>query len=919
MDGQVTGKGFSSYQVNEALLARVVEAIKKGEADARRYSQLRSFELYYDGFRERLVFGRIMIVPAKLADSPEDFPSALLYGAMVKEITPEEQADLYSFKLGESEYDEYDPKQMKTIKEKLFTDAAGVLRSVIIFIPTWANVRDFVIFKMTRDWDLLARMVRQQVFAAYFDPRFSSAFDQLCADTEKLNVSDITPKLDYPGMAEGLAQSFPDLELAAEDNQPEPSRPNLQPGDGLTKHASTKKPIMLLAADNVEDISERFLEPEEKAVIDNLSAELKDRVEGEQKTPSEVADKQAADKTAAEQSKTAKYEQKIWHEGGIVRYELYKVNFLGGKKKVTYGFAPDEQDAQKKINKKLEELGVRLEGEPLSVYAAESAEPACKRCGTVTKKGAYCGGVYCAKEHKGLGEVPQEKEAKIVDGKRVDDTGAETGLRAHPDYNESTSHCNEANELAKQGAKVAAEKPAEKSASLAIEGATLTINNGNFYAKAASGHVEKLRINGKQIKWVRPLQFTAAFRSAAETFIRNPRNHKKADVPLTFDDIWNDITEPMGPAPSIELKGAPKTDGSENKSEPNNDANRHEEKDERPSSEEREANAGKSKLEKMEARRSEDGKTAKVAAASATQKDMVIGWCEVCNKGVLKSNGSEVAPNFFLHATCQVNAKKAAFDMFIPSQVAREFYPEVLQEIVDFPGGEVGDKDGHDPAIGLPGESPTGVPQSADGIPGNGDAYISTKPAQAMGIGNDGHPQILEGAPLRLENDIRGYQFDQEYYAQQQNLNPRAFVAAYVVERINKKASTEEFQAQFADFLKRAMGEIAAAFIALFKITSRPPMNKVPGTGEVQLDQVEVSGQPLPPGTTNVGSRVRYLMSKLTDSQIQEAINGAWAQSAVWNGDESGGYTYEVFIRPDSIDKTTTVLRYEFVVGTKGL
>jgi hypothetical protein len=1106
MNGQVTGKSFSSYQVNEGLVANVVEAIKRGEADARRYASLKSFEVYYDGYRERLVLGRIMIVPAKLADSPEDFPSALLYGAMVKEITPEEQADLYAFKLGESEYDEYDAKQMKAIKERLFTDADGVLRSIIVFIPTWANVRDFVIFKMTRDWELLARMVRHQIFAAYFDPRFSSAFDYLASDTDNLHVSDITPKIDFPGLAEGLAQNFPDLELCAEDKEKEPAFPNLQPGDGLSKRASARKPIILLASDTLEAVEESFLEPGERAVIDNLSAELKGKIDGEQEEPLEVGGKPESVKTAGPKpedfnkrvfnpdvrgnatevyrcsdcgakfpntatleshagvcpgpkeasAKTAKYEQKIWSEGDIYRYQLTQSGLLGGKKVVTYGFAPDERQAQAAIDKKLDELGVRLHGEePLSVYAS------------------------------------------------TDDSGAETGLRRQPDYGERDSHTVEANELASKGAsaKAAAGMPSaicpecgndvrgykgendseakrdlrfcshdvdgkecsgtnkpfsvhkstrtgalssqqktryrmlrdrydrqgqaaltddelremahlavqyhdSRTASLSIEGATLTINNGGFYAKAASGHVERLRINGKTIKWVRPLQFPNAFRQASETFIRNPRNNAKvADVPQTFEDIWSEIAEEMGPAPSVSLKDVPKTDGSHDSVEKSS-VGEGKSETKRPA-EVAEKSKGESRLEKMHERRGEDengkpnkieeskptieaesdkaeekkpwekegaseehlvtmkhlgdknehsdvpsskgaagafncpqcngyfiksknqaGKIAKVATtgllglSASTARQASIGKCAACSKGVLASNGSEVAPDHFLHLACQEKSEKAkvaAFNMFIPSQVAKEFYPEVLQETVDFPGGEVGDKDGHDPAIGLPGESPTGVYQAADGIPGNGDAYIPTGPSQAMGIGNDGQQQILEGAPLRQDNDIRGYSFDQEYYAQQSNLNPKAFVAAYAVEKINKKASPEEFQAQFADFLKRAMGEIAAAFIAGFKVTSRPPMNKVPGTGEVQLDQVEQSSQPLPYGATNVGSRVRYLLGKLTDSQIQDAINGAWSEASVWNGDKNGGYNFEIFVRPDSIDKTTTVLRYQFVVGTKGL
>ena len=60
-------------------------------------------------------------------------------------------------------------------------------------------------------------------------------------------------------------------------------------------------------------------------------------------------------------------------------------------------------------------------------------------------------------------------------------------------------------------------------------------------------------------------------------------------------------------------------------------------------------------------------------------------------------------------------------------------------------------------------------------------------------------------------------------------------------------------------------------------------------------------------------------MNMLTDSDIQECINAGWAQAAVWNSDSKDGYTYEIFVRPETIDKQTLVLKYSWVSGTKGL
>jgi hypothetical protein len=56
----------------------------------------------------------------------------------------------------------------------------------------------------------------------------------------------------------------------------------------------------------------------------------------------------------------------------------------------------------------------------------------------------------------------------------------------------------------------------------------------------------------------------------------------------------------------------------------------------------------------------------------------------------------------------------------------------------------------------------------------------------------------------------------------------------------------------------------------------------------------------------------------MNDSDIQDAINDAWAQAAVWHsGSGSGNFTYEVFVRAESIDTDAMILKYKFVTGTK--
>jgi hypothetical protein len=133
----------------------------------------------------------------------------------------------------------------------------------------------------------------------------------------------------------------------------------------------------------------------------------------------------------------------------------------------------------------------------------------------------------------------------------------------------------------------------------------------------------------------------------------------------------------------------------------------------------------------------------------------------------------------------------------------------------------------------------------------------------------------------------------------------------------NKKAAKEEFKAQLADFLKKVCGELAATFISAFKVTNKQPMDGVPGIGKLQLIEIEQQNFP---GVSSIdtGSRIKFLLEKLTDSEIQSAINGAWAKADVYNDTEEG-YVFEVFVRPEEIDRDSMELAYSFISGTKGL
>ena len=103
----------------------------------------------------------------------------------------------------------------------------------------------------------------------------------------------------------------------------------------------------------------------------------------------------------------------------------------------------------------------------------------------------------------------------------------------------------------------ASAQPTEILVAKNAHGETIVRVGSSLVAKAASGYSETIRVNGARVRWVQPTQFTNAFKRAADLYVRNPRNHatKLADVPQTLESIWNEVTDDLGPAPQVELKG----------------------------------------------------------------------------------------------------------------------------------------------------------------------------------------------------------------------------------------------------------------------------------------------------------------------------------------------------------------------------
>lgn len=254
----VAGKSFQMFTVSEALLAKVTEAVRAGEKEARSSGSIQSFEVFCRGLRMNISLGRVMVVPPAVCGDRKDFPTALLYGRLVRVFGTggEEVADLIEKRIGDNEFDEYSQADFDTIRKELFEDKrTGKEACLVIFAPNWMNCREYVGFHFSDDESQLKNDLRHLVFSAYYNPAVSSAFDALMTNvnTTKVDVTDITPKLTYPFLSENPLKQFPQLE----------------------KQAGWKRATVLLNSKTADEVEKQSLDPQELDVFEALDEALK--------------------------------------------------------------------------------------------------------------------------------------------------------------------------------------------------------------------------------------------------------------------------------------------------------------------------------------------------------------------------------------------------------------------------------------------------------------------------------------------------------------------------------------------------------------------------------------------------------------------------------------------------------------------
>jgi hypothetical protein len=347
-----------------------------------------------------------------------------------------------------------------------------------------------------------------------------------------------------------------------------------------------------------------------------------------------------------------------------------------------------------------------------------------------------------------------------------------------------------------------------------------------------------------------------------------------------------------------------------------------------------------------------------------------------------KAPEAAIGGGIMASAKAKIGKKMKSFDFFFPRQVLREFYPKIRLGAFNFSPAHVQGQVAREFTDEIPGNTVDKVNPNIGGYEDNhpmlnpeisGDmhtiaaledlfdnltklSYVSTSPAGAAGLGRDFKPQTLEGQAFRSPDDARGGMFGEEFY-QNYGMGPDGDALSHLAammdedkhetcgkcgqcihcgtchcpepqrtgkfgenkEAHRKLAGMGNAKEQFGTFLKMVMMEIATTLLSAWKVTNRPPLNKIPGTGEVQLDQIEqqqyqgISSLSL----TVTKSQVKYLVEKLNDGDLQEVLNDSWAQAAAWCGSPNGGGVREVFVRAETLDSESLRLVYKFVTGTR--
>jgi hypothetical protein len=257
---------------------------------------------------------------------------------------------------------------------------------------------------------------------------------------------------------------------------------------------------------------------------------------------------------------------------------------------------------------------------------------------------------------------------------------------------------------------------------------------------------------------------------------------------------------------------------------------------------------------------------------------------------------------------------KVALTYMHPGQILEQFYPEILKDTSDYPIGN--------PARN---SSPPPLPLELQGEPG-GESQVTDKDYSDGGMKHSlGEPGLVPSqdstsVPLKPnERSIRGPFFSDQFYRIHTDIDPALLTMKSSLEK--KTAAAPENAAVIAEFLRRLSGEIASSLLAAFVVTNRPLFTSTPAYSVINIANADTF-IPMNPILTSGGmspyvAQFKALLGSVNSGELTNAINNAWAQSAVRHDGPDGKYLYEVYVRIEKVDLDTLDITYKYITGTK--
>ena len=252
-------KSFTTMGLG-VILSNVTAAVIEAEKKAKSSKEIQTLDILRPGQRQDIYIGKVMVIPPSVMDDPQKVPLPLFRGALINLFDSEEAAAYDSHRLAESEFDQLSNKDFATFKDKVFKEGNDKYSCIVMFLPAWANPRDYVGFRFEKDAIKLEQLVRHLIFGAYFNPSLSSLFDTLEETESKLDVKSL--QHDHFGPVFDLmnvSNTYPIL-------------------GKVEKIASTKKPFIRFAKEELDAIKEELISPEETALFEQLSKDITSKV-----------------------------------------------------------------------------------------------------------------------------------------------------------------------------------------------------------------------------------------------------------------------------------------------------------------------------------------------------------------------------------------------------------------------------------------------------------------------------------------------------------------------------------------------------------------------------------------------------------------------------------------------------------------